>query len=325
MQRIITLPILVFAGMLSGHAQSYDASLHAYMGIPFPCAGEVTPVVRIKNTGTVTMTGCVVDTWKNGVLVNSFDWQLSVPAVQNAIRMPALPTIEVEEGDVLEFRIISVNGMPDEGPIGNSIQAIMDGPPLMVPSPTVRVEVLTDANPGETTWAFHDADHQVVVGGGPYSEAHTVYETWVTLDPATCYLFMMHDSGGDGFYGSGYVRFFSLGEELFDVGTAVPFEVANAGLLTGTSVAVPEQRAGIGAVVFPSPGAGLVTIQLEGAEGMVHMDVFDVSGRVVLAGKRLPADGPSSVDLSSLENGRYHVRFRDDKGRIAVQHVVIAH
>lgn len=325
MLRIITLPIIVFAGLLSGHAQSYDAQFIAYVGLRFPCEGEVTPVVRIMNAGTVTMTGCVVDTWKNGVMVNSFDWQLAVPAAQGVVRAPVLPSIDVEGGDVLEFRIISVNGIPDEGTDPNSMVVAMDDIPLHVPSPTVRVEVLTDGNPGETTWAIRDTDHQVVAGGGPYTEANTVHETWTTLDPGSCYLYEVLDAGGDGFVGSGHVRLYSLGDELHAVGAVDPFAVARQGVLTGTSVSVPEQGGGIGAVVFPSPGAGLVTIQLEGAEGMVRMDVFDVSGRAVLPGKRLSADGPSSIDLSSLENGRYHVRLQDGKGRIAVRNVVIAH
>lgn len=39
------------------------------------------------------------------------------------VRKPALPPVsDVSPSDVLEFRIISVNGIPDEDPVGNVLQ-----------------------------------------------------------------------------------------------------------------------------------------------------------------------------------------------------------
>ena len=47
----------------------------------------------------------MVETWKNGVMENSFDWQLAIAAVTNE-RQTAFPGGAATAGDVLEFRII---------------------------------------------------------------------------------------------------------------------------------------------------------------------------------------------------------------------------
>ena len=98
------LSVLILSSGLAASAQTnYDAKILEYTGLKYPCAGAATPVVRIKNIGTQTMSGCVVETWKNGLFDNSFNWNLAVPAPTGATRQPALPVINgVNDGDLLE-------------------------------------------------------------------------------------------------------------------------------------------------------------------------------------------------------------------------------
>lgn len=323
MRRFLSLSMLLAGGLLQGRAQSYNAEFVEYVGLRYVCEGEVVPVVRILNAGTETMTGCVVDTWKNGLMVNSFDWQLAVAAATGQSRTPALPVVEVEDGDELEFHIISVNGVTDEVAEGNILQVSINTTPSTAQSPTVRVEVLTDGSPEETSWVIRNANYQVVASGGPYTEANTTSEVWTTLDPDGCYVFEVNDTGGDGF-SNGHARLYSLGNEVIGVGTGVPFFRVNAGVVTGNTVSVAEHYSSIGATLFPSPTSGPVTLQLRNVQGMVRMSVFDVSGRDVLD-RTVAASGSVVMDLSTLENGRYHVRLSDTNGRTAVAQVVIAH
>ena len=50
----------------------YDARIDDYRGLKYACDGSVTPVLRIQNVGSATMSTCVVETWKNGVVDNTF-------------------------------------------------------------------------------------------------------------------------------------------------------------------------------------------------------------------------------------------------------------
>jgi hypothetical protein len=68
MMRPLFLSVLLLSSSVATIAQTnYDARILEYTGLKYPCAGGATPVVRIKNIGTQTMSGCVVETWKNGL------------------------------------------------------------------------------------------------------------------------------------------------------------------------------------------------------------------------------------------------------------------
>lgn len=324
MRRSLSLSMLLAGGLLQGRAQSYNAEFVEYLGLRYVCEGEVVPVVRILNAGSETMTGCVVDTWKNGLMVNSFNWQLAVAAASGQSRTPALPVIQVEDGDELEFHIITVNGVADEVAEGNILPVSINTTPSLAQSPTVRVEVLTDGSPEETSWVIRGANYQVVASGGPYAEANTTNEVWATLDPDGCYVFEVNDTGGDGF-SNGHARLYSLGNEVIGVGTGVPFFRVNAGVVTGNTVSIAEQPAGLTASLFPSPTNGPVTLHLRNAQGSLRLGVFDNSGRAVLAERTIAQSGSAVLDLSALEDGRYHVRLQDTEGRMTVAQVVIAH
>ena len=119
--RTLKLLLAIIYGTGAAFAQfDFDAKILDYKGLKFPCDGTVSPKLLIRNDGNVAMSGCVVETWKNGVMVGSFDWQLVIPAVPGESRQPVFPTVtDVVSGDQLEFHIKTVNTIPDENPDGN--------------------------------------------------------------------------------------------------------------------------------------------------------------------------------------------------------------
>ncbi len=190
------LPVILL-GLPSGvlAQTTYDAKILEYTGLKYACDGGVTPLLRIKNIGSATMGGCVVETWKNGIMVNSFDWQLAIPALQNDVRQPALPPVGgVDANDALEFRIISVNTVPDEDPVGNIMQIELDETPALATGGDVEVEVSLGDDPGSVTWSVKNGLAQVVASGGPYEDANTTVTEALTLDPGGCYTFFAEDA-----------------------------------------------------------------------------------------------------------------------------------
>ena len=153
---------------------TYDARILDYAGLKYPCEGASAPVLKIQNVGTATMGTCVVETWKNGLMVNTFNWILAVPALTGQVRQPVLPLVpEVQPGDELEFRIISVNEQPDQDASGNILQLDLDAEVKYADDGDLTVEVITGEVSGEVYWRLITASGQTVGSGGPYSETNT--------------------------------------------------------------------------------------------------------------------------------------------------------
>ncbi|MFZ1688945.1 MAG: T9SS type A sorting domain-containing protein [Flavobacteriales bacterium] len=252
-----TLPAALLAFFASAQT-TYDARIDDYKGLKFACDGSVTPVLRIQNMGSATMSTCVVETWKNGVVENTFNWILAIPAVTGAFRQPAFPAIPVVPGDEIELRIISVNTNPDEDPVGNIRTETIEAEPSPGASYTVNVEVKTDDFPGETTWEMRNDLGVVVAQGGPYAEPNGEERSTVGLAPSDCYTFEVKDSGGDGMSAGarspGYVRVSSLGTELIEIDGGAFTDRSDEGLRTGsdacaltqlTTSAAPEISCGV--------------------------------------------------------------------------------
>jgi hypothetical protein len=195
MRTLLTAAVLCSALCTSAQF-THDAKILEYTGLKYACDGTVKPVLKIINEGSEAMFGCVVETWKNGLIDNTFDWQLAIPAVEGEVRQPAFPLIgDVEEGDVLEFRIRTVNNIPDMEPEGNNKTVDVDGEHASTGGSNVTVRVLTDGSPEDLTWEIRNDLNQVVASGGPYADPFTTIEVAVALGASSCYNFKALDSG----------------------------------------------------------------------------------------------------------------------------------
>lgn len=179
--RLLLLPVLILPACVAGQAQ-FDARILGYEGLNYACDGVVHPRLKIANNGSEVMNTCVVETWKNGIIDNSFNWELAVGAVQAEVRQPLLPAVDVVDGDVLQFHIISVNGQPDEVADGNVLDREIDDSPLEASTSLVRVDVSVQGEGGGFTWALHDVQGGVVAIEGPFAPG-IAQERWVGLDP----------------------------------------------------------------------------------------------------------------------------------------------
>ena len=300
-----TLAILLLSFGVSAQA-TYDARIVEYAGLDYACDGEVTPVLKIINDGTASMSGCVVDTWKNGIMVGSFNWQLAIPSIQGEVRGPALPPVPVVPGDVLEFRIMTVNTIPDEVAEGNILSKDMAGVPAATPSNTVTVELETDNDPGDLTWEIRNALNVVVGSGGPYQDANTVITEEVVLGSDACFAFKADDAGRGG----GSMARFNVKANGNTLITAEGNDLAGGyskGLKTGSGAACTQQIAmdvktdgapeqtrwelidqGTGAVVCASSGAypvdGTIMESCCLAEGCYRLVVSDLGGDGIVGG-----------------------------------------
>ena len=315
MERPRPLTFIAFAVLCTAQVVgqfTYDARIQVYTGFRYACGDEVVPLLKIVNNGTATMITCVVETWKNGSPVGSFDWQLAVPALQGDVRQPALPGVGgVSLGDVLEFRIISVNEQADQNSEGNVLEVEMDEVPAMADGYLVMLEVLTDDAPEETTWAMHDQAGQVVAQGGPYATAATTEQVWLTLQPAACYELRVTDAQGDGMAG-GHIKVFSNGVEVVSMEGMTLTDRYTVGLVTGTEVGVGELHLRT-VQVYPNPTTGAVRCRWMGATTtLIDVRVMDAMGRMV---QQDAINAPVvDIDLGRVEPGSYTILLTGASG-----------
>ncbi|MEZ4757216.1 MAG: T9SS type A sorting domain-containing protein [Flavobacteriales bacterium] len=299
---------------------TFDARILSYEGLQYACDGSVDPRLKIQNVGTQTMTTCVVETWKNGLLQNSFNWVLATAALSGDIRQPSLPPIAVEEGDALEFRIISVNEQPDQGPEGNVIQQALTGAVEACALQTVEVEVLADPAADEITWSLRNAQGALLAQGGPYAEAGT-YSSWVTLPADACLSLDLNDAGGNGITG-GRLTVRCASSDLVQIEGDTFTDRATTGLRTGSIVGMSEPVARERLRLIPNPATTSVRVQIGEVVGAVELNVYDATGRSVRSRSASSGTSAVDVDLSGLARGLHVVQVRHAGGLLTERLIV---
>ena len=73
----------------------------------------------------------------------------------------------------------------------------------------INLEVLTDNYPAETTWMVMDSDGELLISGGPYSDAQTIYNEQICVGPGS-YTLSINDSYGDGMQFEGVIGSYVL-------------------------------------------------------------------------------------------------------------------
>ncbi|MGV9013620.1 MAG: T9SS type A sorting domain-containing protein [Flavobacteriales bacterium] len=80
----------------------------------------------------------------------------------------------------------------------------------------ITVTLSTDAFGAETTWELTEVDGSPVAAGGPYSDGTPTVITEQITVPVGCYKFELHDAGGNGIQGGGYVLTYGNGQRIID-------------------------------------------------------------------------------------------------------------
>lgn len=302
---IIPPAILLLAFAPCAVAQNtYDATIVGDIGLRQVCNDQVIPVLKIRNSGSETMSGCVVETWKNGFMVGSFDWQLAVPAATGQLRQPAFPAVtDVVPGDEIEMRIISVNTHPDQGPEGNTRTIVVGDEPPVATTYLAEVHLTTTAQ-AEVDWILRNAQGAAVA----QRTASVLVPgqdqvVWVELAPASCYSVEVVDVGGTGFEGA-LLTVRCGGEPVVTVGPAEVQSGTRPGFSSGVAATVPDMAAG-GTI---SLGWSMTEHRLrvaDGEQGPATLMVLDGAGRLVHQASLLLGDQVHTIDMEHLASGSY--------------------
>ena len=274
------------------------------------CSGEAQPLVVLSNYGSNPLTTAVLEVLVNDELLKTITWTGNLATTESTIVDLGDIAFTVEDDNVLEVRVQSVNGVDDEAPDNDVTTFTIKGAPENV-NTTLKLSIRTDSNPQETTWKVTDlATGEVVLEGGPYDQANHAYNETLTIETDGCYDFTIYDAGGDGLAGSGLYGLKSNGTTLF---SGKDFGYSESHEFSYTITVGAEENNAIVTHVYPNPTTGMVSIV---SEGEWTVTIYNMAGQRVYEGL---GKGYLQIDMSAFDAGIYAVKVGNETQRIIVR------
>ncbi len=302
-----------------------------------------SPIIRIKNVGTQTVSSVVVHYGFQGGASLTHTWTGHLNYLDTALVVlpPSTVIMTATTSATFTVNLGQVNGSTDQNAFNNIYQSAFT--PAVVFPDTIVVKLFTNKSTdpitgkNESSWTLYDQNGLV------YASRHncnniSLYIDTVVLTPG-CYKLSLDDSGCDGLSwwantaaGNGSCRFErpTGGGAFFtfpsDIGCNFTknFNVLPRPLnaVDVKSIAIENDLA-----VYPNPVLNQLYIKfdLNQAE-KVNYQITDVSGKVVFKKSILvPGGAYDTIDVSAFDAGVYFVTANMNDGSKMVKKIIIQH
>jgi hypothetical protein len=172
----------------------FDAALVDVEGLENPfCENSLTATLIWSNEGTDTLQEVKFELQINNIPVDTLFWTGLLPPDELAELEISLHDYE-EGANSLTITAFDPNGNTDQRPENNSLSSSFFYGADYIP---LRLELLTDLFPHETSWQLEDENGMVLYESDLYTEGETLYlEEWCL--PPGCYTFRIQDVLANG-------------------------------------------------------------------------------------------------------------------------------
>ncbi len=286
------------------------------------------PVVRIRNTGSATLTSLTITYGVRGATAQNHTWTGSLNFLEST--EVELPNLTDWNGSASKFdvSVSAPNGGTDGYALNNTMTSDFVMPDVITGTPGFEISLKSNNSPQQNSWKLYDAADQIVAERSNLT-ANTTYKDTVTLTSG-CYRLVITDLGDDGLtwwantaQGSGYFRLKKLGQTaifknfLSDFGSELTYTF-NFEEPDGVNDAQRQGRA----LVFPNPTEGLLVIDLAALDGKVNVaTLLDLSGRPVRQWNISQKE--TRTDLNGLAKGMYVLRLLGPDGLMGSERVML--
>lgn len=315
---------------LTGITTTNDASVANIMTETEICAGNLTPSVRLTNSGSAPITSAEFTYSANGGTSQTFTANFNTPIkpfTSTTVKLNKI-TFTPSATNTINVSVSKVNTSSDEGTTGNSVTS--NSIPLttrLSSANAVFMEFLQDRYGSESSWEIiEEQSGAVIASDGPFSDlaANGVQlNTKVIsgLQPNTCYVLRVKDSYGDGINsgtGAGNYKLKSGNTYLitsngqFGSEDYKTFKTA----ATLTTQVTELNGAALELKMFPNPSDEMTTLSFDIAEKQtVTVEVFNILGERVYLSSSAYAAGSQrlAIDCASWAEGLYTVSIASDK------------
>ena len=274
------------------------------------CSGEAEPKVILTNNGSNDLTSAELEVVVNGESLKTVDWSGNLSIFEStAIDLGPISFV-VEDDNLLEVRIKSINGGSDEAPMNDIATFDIIGAPENV-AKVLKLSIRTDSNPQETTWKVTNlSTGEVVLEGGPYDQANHMYNETLDITGDGCFDFTIYDAGGDGFTTGGLYGLKAGGTTLFS-GSSFGSSESNE---FSYEVAVEVEEGYIHTTsIYPNPTEGVINVISQGEQCVT---IYNMAGQRVFEGL---CSGELQIDMKRFGAGIYAVKVGNESTRIVVK------
>lgn len=273
------------------------------------CSGLVEPVVDLCNFGSNPLTSAELEVLVNGEHVKNLSWTGNLQTyVSERVEIGEV-SFPVEEENLIEVRIKSVNGGDDEAPKNDLVSYSFVGATEIV-GKVLKLTIRTDSNPQQTTWKVKNmATGEVIQEGGPYSQANHNYSESLEIPATGCYDLTIFDEGGDGLVG-GFYGLKAGSTTIFSGGEFADFESNEFAYQVTTGIDEAQDQT---AQVYPNPTSEMLNIICKGVQKVA---LYNVVGQCVYEGV---AEGWLQVDMNQYGSGIYAIQIGNETQRVVVK------
>ena len=273
------------------------------------CSGEAEPQVILSNNGSNTLTSAEMEIFVNGESIKTVEWTGNLPTFGMTTVDLGKINFSLETENTLEVKILSVNGSDDEVTTNDIASKDFKAARENV-AKELKLSIRTDANPQETTWKVTNLlTGEVVLEGGPYEQANTMYTDILEITGDGCYDFTIYDAGGNGLDGGVY-GLKAGGTTLFSGNS---FGASESNEFSYEVSADVEEGLSQTTQIYPNPTDGMLNIVSEGEQTVT---LYNMAGQRVFEGL---SNGWLQIDMKRFGAGIYAVQVGEETQRIVVK------
>ncbi len=280
------------------------------------CGGELSPIVKVYNYGTQTLTSLDIEYAFNDEAPMTYAWTGSL--ANNAsedIELPAFTPSDVQEENNVTITLKNPNGSTDELP-GNNV-LVQNLATCVEATQNCKLAFYIPNGADEVTWELTKPDGSVLESAGPY-ENNGVQQHPFSFTDKGIYTLTVNDAGGDAFGGGGFIKLFSVSKGV----------IWAADMDAWTSKLVAQFYYDVDGIedikiledldIYPNPASDIATLSyVVSTPAKVEIELYDMLGKQIQSAVAMQAAGAHqhTIDVSSLQEGLYIVNLTIDGER----------
>jgi hypothetical protein len=275
------------------------------------CLGIVNPKITLRNNGADPITNLNINYRLNEETTYTFPWTGNLGFLEST--EITLPQTNFEVLDTNYFYAFSVdpNGSPDEYTKNDTLIQVI--PHSEITPLTIKFMMRTDVNPQENMWEIINSVGEVVKTGGPYPNPNTIYQESFELADVECYIFKIHDTGGDGLLIPGFYALYYGSNNYIVTGTTFG-SLDSAYFEVNTQVGISEKADNTTMNIYPNPAKTFITINFFSTDNeKLSIALYDLSGRKIKSEEAgMLSAGMQDIRMSTadIEPGLYIVQIK---------------
>ena len=274
------------------------------------CSGVESPKVVLTNCGSNALTTAEMEVLINGETMKTLTWNGNLASLASETIDLGEITFPVEDQNLLEVKLTSVNGGVDEAPANDVTSFTIKGSPDIV-GKVLKLTIRTDANPEETTWKVTNLwTGEVVLEGGPYDTPNHNYTETLEITGDGCYDFTIYDAGGNGLTGSGI---YGLKAGSVTIFSGKSFGDSESNEFSYEVTADVEETISATTAIYPNPTTGMVNIESDGEQ---KVTIYNMAGQRVYEGMN---NGYLQIDMKAYGAGIYAIQVGEETQRVVVK------